>query len=647
MCLLGIFFYSVPSNSETKVEIAMVLWRGETIAENGFRDKLEQEKGFKFNFKIFNAGQNNENLEKVIAGLDSSRYNLIYTFGTTATKAVMKKVKDVPIVFNIVARPVESGIIKSWEKSGNNVTGASNTVPMDSVFRTISLVMQIRKLGFIYNPAEINSRIQKEEIEKLQQKYGFMLIEIPIDNSEKVSAALKKVLDSKVDAVMFPSDSMVTANADKLVSVLNKNKIPTIASIPEMVDKNRALLSLGPDYYELGALAAQNALEIFKGRKPTDVGIKTVDNLQLTFNPETAHNLGISFPVQLMKNNSLNKDPVNSNKKGAIEKILAMFSAGETLMVVRAVIPSFAIAFVGFMLGRIDPNLHQKTISNLIYYVFSPCLIFSSLHKRPFDISEFGILTGAVIFLIAGMIPLAYIFKRRAKIKENGYYLPIIFMSTGTISLPIALLMYGNEGLAKGILFHMANILFLYSFGVFLVSGKTDVKQFLKIPALYATIAGIFVANASFKAPTYMREFVWLFEKGVDLIGLGAIPLLILSFGYSLNNTSLGNLKHGTIGGFARILAGPVLAFAVVYLFRQTGFVSVDKGYDLLHHLDLRTTEAIIILNAAMPGPIMAYMLNVKFESCPEKAAAMLSIGTLGGIITIPVVLHLINIFIF
>ncbi len=644
LCLFAGLFYSGLTAGEKNVRVAMILWRGETPAEKGFMDELNKEKGLRFDFTAFNADQDNDKLKKIIAGLDSSRYDLIYTFGTTVTKAVMTKVKDRPVIFNIVARPVETGIIKSREDSGNNLTGASNTVPMDSAFKTMSLVIHIRKLGFIYNREEINSEVQKQEIEKLQRKYGFVLFGIPMTGHEDVPNALLRVLDLKADTVMFPADSLVKANADRLISFLNKNKIPTIAPMPEMVEENKALLALGPDYYQLGVLAAHNALEVLNGKKPSEVSTKTVHNLEITYNEETAHRLGISFPLQMIKGNSFK---AGRAEKSMAAKMLSVPDAGEILAVIRAVIPSFAIAFVGFMLGRVDPNLHQKTISNLIYYVFSPCLIFSSLHKRAFDLGEFGILSVAVILLIAGMMPVAYLFKRRAKIRENGYYLPVIFMSTGTISLPIALLMFGNEGLAKGILFHMANILFLYSFGVFLVSGRADLKQFLKIPALYATIAGILVANTSFEAPVYMREFVWLFEKGVDLIGLGAIPLLILSFGYSLNNTSLSSMRQGIGGGMAKVIAGPVLAFLIVYLFRQSGMVSVEKGYDLLKYLDLRTTEAIVILNAAMPGPIMAYMLNVKFDNCPDKAAAMLSVGTIGGIVTVPIALHLINVFIF
>jgi hypothetical protein len=93
--------------------------------------------------------------------------------------------------------------------------------------------------------------------------------------------------------------------------------------------------------------------------------------------------------------------------------------------------------------------------------------------------------------------------------------------------------------------------------------------------------------------------------------------------------------------------AWPLLAFIMIFAFRKMGVMPVDPGYDILQNLDLRTTEAVIILNAAMPGPIMAYMLNVKFDSCPKLAVSILSVGTIAGIITIPLVLNLINYFIF
>jgi len=43
----------------------------------------------------------------------------------------------------------------------------------------------------------------------------------------------------------------------------------------------------------------------------------------------------------------------------------------------------------------------------------------------------------------------------------------------------------------------------------------------------------------------------------------------------------------------------------------------------------------------AMPAPITSFLLNEKFDNCPEKAASMVAIGTLAGVVTIPFILSL------
>jgi predicted permease len=317
----------------------------------------------------------------------------------------------------------------------------------------------------------------------------------------------------------------------------------------------------------------------------------------------------------------------------------------EMLLIIRAVLPSFTIALLGFLLGKVDSKreLNQKTISNMVYYFFTPCLVFSSLHKRNFDFQEFAVIGGAAFLLIAAMIPLAFYFKKRAGVRENGYTLPIIFMNTGNISLPIALLLFGNEGLAKAILFHMMNILVLYSFGVYLVSGKTDLLQFFKIPALYATILGVVAATATVQLPIPVTQTFDILNKGVDVLAYGAIPLLIINLGYSMSDTRLSTLKDGLTGAALRLIGGPAMAFGLIYCFRLLGWTPLAAGQDPLVSLGYRTSEAIIVLNAAMPGPVMAYLLNVKFDNCPQKAASMLAVGTLGGIATIPLILTLIS----
>ncbi|MBI4596449.1 MAG: ABC transporter substrate-binding protein [Candidatus Tectomicrobia bacterium] len=304
LLLLILIFLAVsdlPSWAREEANIAMILWRGMTEAEDGFQTKLKQSEKYDINFTIFNANQNEKELERIIDQLDHRKYKVIYSFGTTVTETLKRKIKSTPIVFNIVARPIEAKIINSWEHSGNNITGASNAVPMSSAFNTLSTVLYIDRLGILFNPKEANAVIQKEEVEKLQKEFRYELVSSPIENVENIQNAIQKLVDEKVDAVLLPSDSLIKANANAIVSVLNKNKIPTIASIPDMVKDNKAFIGLGPDYYDLGIMAANKALAILGGEKPNNVPSSPLERLHITVNLTTAKEIGVNIPIQILR----------------------------------------------------------------------------------------------------------------------------------------------------------------------------------------------------------------------------------------------------------------------------------------------------------------------------------------------------------
>jgi putative ABC transport system substrate-binding protein len=292
---------AAPSWARKNVDVAMVLWRGMTEAEKGFQSQLNESERYNFNFTVFDANQDKNELNRIIDQLDATKYQIIYSFGTTVTKTLKSKVKDIPIVFNIVSRPVKAKIIESWEHSGCNVTGASNAVPMASAFNTLSKVMRIGRLGFMYNPKEANSIIQRDEVDTLQDKFSYEMVDAPIADIGEIDAVIEKLVNEKVDAVLLPSDSLVKASADKIIPSLNARNIPTIVSIPDMVRDNKAFIGLGPDYVELGKMAAYKALAILGGKEPNEVPTSTLKRLHMTVNLSTAKEIGVNVPVQILR----------------------------------------------------------------------------------------------------------------------------------------------------------------------------------------------------------------------------------------------------------------------------------------------------------------------------------------------------------
>lgn len=59
----------------------------------------------------------------------SGKEDLVLAIATSSAQAVVKEVKDKPVLFASVTDPVDAKIVSSLEKPGGNVTGVSDTNP--------------------------------------------------------------------------------------------------------------------------------------------------------------------------------------------------------------------------------------------------------------------------------------------------------------------------------------------------------------------------------------------------------------------------------------------------------------------------------------------------------------------------------------
>lgn len=298
LLLFFCFFLENVFAGEKQFEIAMVTWRGYTEAEQGFVEGV-QKSGLPIFFKNYDAARDLTRLDRIITQIEDSSPDLVYVFGTTATQGVLERIKDLPVVFNIVSRPVETGIIKSWENSGNNVTGASSKVPLQDQLKALKKVVNYLKLGIIYNPMEANSLIQRELVKQQETALGFTLVEFKVSDIEDVEKKLSGLAHS-VDAVYLPADSTIKTLGREIMQQVNSRKIPSLAALESMVEENQALMGLVPNYYQLGRLAAEKAIQVLNGTPPSHIPSSPLDYFQIHINMITAQKIGVHIPTSIL-----------------------------------------------------------------------------------------------------------------------------------------------------------------------------------------------------------------------------------------------------------------------------------------------------------------------------------------------------------
>ena len=289
---------SVRKGADGTVTVAMITWRGDTLAESGFVDGLNGY-GYDVHFKKYPVNQDLNLLAAAIVALQKDPVDLIYIFGTTATKQVLSQIRETPVVFNIVTRPVESGIINTWESSGNNATGVSSMVPIRHQLEALRKIIRFTRLGIIYNPLEQNSIIQRYLTARLADRFHFSLHEYRISGETDIPRLLAN-LDTEVDAVFLPSDSLIRTLGSTIMPLINARKVPSLSAIEDTVEKDAALIGLVPDYYELGRLAANKAHLILQGQDPSDIPSSPLDHFNIIVNMTTAREIGIDIPTSIL-----------------------------------------------------------------------------------------------------------------------------------------------------------------------------------------------------------------------------------------------------------------------------------------------------------------------------------------------------------
>ena len=288
------------------LNIAMILWRGETKAEQGFKDGLK-ELGYSVQYTVMNAGQDKTRLGHLLREDLKPKlkdFDYIYTFGTTVSKSTQFIVQNqVPHIFNIVAAPVKAGIVQTMESSGDNISGVSNAIPLPLQIETALRVIKFKRLGLIFNPREKNSMAIRQNLKDISASFGIELIDLrspPAENALQKNLEKLKNKSIVVDAVYLPQDSFIVSKAGLIGTELKVANVRSIGSIKKYIDKG-ALMGVVTDYYKLGKAAATIVDRVKKGENLQDIPVYTEKQPVLVINKTTGQLLKVEIPPDLLK----------------------------------------------------------------------------------------------------------------------------------------------------------------------------------------------------------------------------------------------------------------------------------------------------------------------------------------------------------
>jgi len=291
--LLLIFTGASAFAAENNLNIALILWRGETEAEKGFRDGLK-ELGYKVTYTVINGEQNIHKLSTLLQTFNPGDYQYIYSFGTTASVKIKDLFREItPQIFVAVLYPVEAGLVQTMERPGVNISGVSHYIPIEKQIETAYQLLEFGSLGVFYNPGEANSVETIKKIRNVSLKLGFSLEAYPAKPGSNRLQKYLNLLEKEVinvDAVYLPSDSYIISKSQEIAETLEKAKTPGFAAVEECV-QDGVLFGLTTGYYEIGKAASLIVDQREKGKPLASIPVGLPARAYLLINKSTAQAL--------------------------------------------------------------------------------------------------------------------------------------------------------------------------------------------------------------------------------------------------------------------------------------------------------------------------------------------------------------------
>ena len=272
------------------------------LAREGFIDQLAEE-GFveNENLKIDtqSAQADFSTAQTIAQRFKQNRPDLILAIATPSAQTAANIITDIPVLITAVTDPVEAGIVETMESPGANITGTTDMNPVDKQLELIrDFLPEIKNLGIIYNPGEVNSTVQVEIAKEKAKEMDVNIVEATVSNSSEVSLAVSSLVGN-VDAIYVPTDNIIVSAMPTVLQTAYNNNIPVFASENNSVEQG-AIATLGIDYYQLGKQTGSMAAKILNGADPSEMAVESSEELKLYINKSSADQIGLKVPKELM-----------------------------------------------------------------------------------------------------------------------------------------------------------------------------------------------------------------------------------------------------------------------------------------------------------------------------------------------------------
>ncbi|MCK9627063.1 MAG: ABC transporter substrate-binding protein [Bacteroidales bacterium] len=303
-----IFMDSSKGKKDTRIlKLALIQYNDSPLSElsqQGIMHGLVEtgmKAGVDYTLDVLNAQGDISTLNIIIDKVLSDKPDLIFVTSTPTLQLAAQKIKDLPVVFSVVADPAAAGVCNSFTDHQDNITGISTMGDYEGMVRIINQILPGTKtIGTIFTPGEANSVKNMNALKKHSEQSGIKLITTPVNSSSEIADAALALAEAKPDIICQVVDNLTSSSISNIIKIADDNKIPLFGFVSDQSEKG-AVIVVSRDYQQAGIDAVKLAKRYFDGEPIKNIPIEFVSKTNILINKDAAKVAGINIPKDLEK----------------------------------------------------------------------------------------------------------------------------------------------------------------------------------------------------------------------------------------------------------------------------------------------------------------------------------------------------------
>ena len=291
------------------------------------------------------------------------------------------------------------------------------------------------------------------------------------------------------------------------------------------------------------------------------------------------------------------------------------------------VLPVALVAIAGGLVGRWR-NIAVAPVSGLVFYLFSPALVFHSMQTTQVSADLSVKIVAVMLVTFAAMWAFAFIWSKivgHDAPMRAAFALGATTPNVGNMGLPVAQLAFGKAGLDIAVMNFVVGAVVSNSLGIAIASmaggsPKAALTAPFRYPVLYAGAAGLAVNMLGIKVPVTL-------DAPISSLAAAAVPVMLSVLGLQLQHAIGRDHLVDTVSVNAgRLLIAPVVAW----------FVCTALGLD-------GVSRATLVVLSAMPTAVIATIMATEFRAVPAFVTRVVVTSTLLSMLTLTVLITIVR----